>query len=285
MCVDGWIPVDPYTLATSFPDVYAVGDVTSVGTPKAGVFAEGQAAVVADAIIARHRGGRRRDLRRPRGLLHRVRWGQGRGGRRHVPPRAAAGRCPRRTLRRHHRRQGASSAPPGSGGGSPATGPTTDPVLIRGVKGHRRLRRPPRGGVLAAAAPTSEIEVGASRVVGAALRGAKRCEFVHRTTCWKPRCLKSPVKTWSVRSSPIRRLIARATRPRSGRWTRPRWVAWPAAACRGSSAVASSISWRRRCSACWRHRIAWSRSTGTGWSRSWPARRPCCTSPGCCSGS
>ena len=29
--------------------MYAVGDVTSVGTPKAGVFAEGQAAVVADA--------------------------------------------------------------------------------------------------------------------------------------------------------------------------------------------------------------------------------------------
>jgi sulfide:quinone oxidoreductase len=37
------------------PDVYAVGDVTSVGTPKAGVFAEGQASIVADAIIARHR--------------------------------------------------------------------------------------------------------------------------------------------------------------------------------------------------------------------------------------
>jgi sulfide:quinone oxidoreductase len=55
LCVDGWIPVDPFTLATSVPDVYAVGDVTSVGTPKAGVFAEGQAAVVADAIIARHR--------------------------------------------------------------------------------------------------------------------------------------------------------------------------------------------------------------------------------------
>ena len=36
--------------------MYAVGDVTSVGTPKAGVFAEGQAAVVADAIIAQHRG-------------------------------------------------------------------------------------------------------------------------------------------------------------------------------------------------------------------------------------
>ena len=55
MCVDGWIPVDPLTLQTSFPDVYAVGDVTSVGTPKAGVFAEGQASVVADALIARVR--------------------------------------------------------------------------------------------------------------------------------------------------------------------------------------------------------------------------------------
>jgi sulfide:quinone oxidoreductase len=57
MCVDGWIPVDPVTLATRWPGVYAVGDVTSVGTPKAGVFAEGQAAVVADEIIASVRGG------------------------------------------------------------------------------------------------------------------------------------------------------------------------------------------------------------------------------------
>jgi sulfide:quinone oxidoreductase len=53
MTVDGWIPVDPLTLETSFADVYAVGDVTSVGTPKAGVFAEGQATVVADRIAAR----------------------------------------------------------------------------------------------------------------------------------------------------------------------------------------------------------------------------------------
>ncbi len=57
MTVDGWIPVDPLTLETQYADVYAVGDVTSVGTPKAGVFAEGQAAVVADAICARARGG------------------------------------------------------------------------------------------------------------------------------------------------------------------------------------------------------------------------------------
>lgn len=56
LAVDGWIPVDPLTLQTSFPDVYAVGDVTSVGTPKAGVFAEGQALVVASGISARIRG-------------------------------------------------------------------------------------------------------------------------------------------------------------------------------------------------------------------------------------
>jgi sulfide:quinone oxidoreductase len=56
MTLDGWVPVDPLTLETRFPGVYAVGDVTSVGTPKAGVFAEGQAAVVAAAIVARVRG-------------------------------------------------------------------------------------------------------------------------------------------------------------------------------------------------------------------------------------
>jgi sulfide:quinone oxidoreductase len=55
MTVDGWIPVDPETLQTRFPDVYAVGDVTSVGTPKAGVFSEGQASVVASQIVARAR--------------------------------------------------------------------------------------------------------------------------------------------------------------------------------------------------------------------------------------
>ena len=54
---DGWVTVDPRTLLTRFEDVYAVGDVTSVGTPKAGVFAEGQAAVVAAQLIDRVRGG------------------------------------------------------------------------------------------------------------------------------------------------------------------------------------------------------------------------------------
>ncbi len=49
---DGWVPVDRLTLETRFPDVYAVGDVTSVGTPKAGVFAEGQATIVANRLLA-----------------------------------------------------------------------------------------------------------------------------------------------------------------------------------------------------------------------------------------
>lgn len=53
----GWIPVDKKTLETRFPDVYAVGDVTSVGTPRAGIFSEGAGKVVAAQIIARHRGG------------------------------------------------------------------------------------------------------------------------------------------------------------------------------------------------------------------------------------
>jgi sulfide:quinone oxidoreductase len=56
MTEGGWIPVDPRTLATSFPAVFAVGDVTSVGTPKAGMFAERAARVVADQLIARVRG-------------------------------------------------------------------------------------------------------------------------------------------------------------------------------------------------------------------------------------
>ncbi len=54
---DGWIPVAKPTLETRFPDVYAIGDVTSVGTPRAGVFAEGAGKVVAAQIAARAKGG------------------------------------------------------------------------------------------------------------------------------------------------------------------------------------------------------------------------------------
>jgi sulfide:quinone oxidoreductase len=53
---NGWIPVDRTNLRTKFPNVYAIGDVTSVGTPKAGVFAEGAAKVAATSIIAAFNG-------------------------------------------------------------------------------------------------------------------------------------------------------------------------------------------------------------------------------------
>jgi sulfide:quinone oxidoreductase len=53
----GWVPVNKQTLETAFPHVYAVGDVNGIGTPKAGVFAEGAARVVAASIIAQLRGG------------------------------------------------------------------------------------------------------------------------------------------------------------------------------------------------------------------------------------
>jgi sulfide:quinone oxidoreductase len=49
---DGWIPVDPATFATRFPGVYAVGDVTSAPVPRAGGIAEGEAATVAEVLIA-----------------------------------------------------------------------------------------------------------------------------------------------------------------------------------------------------------------------------------------
>ena len=49
---DGYVTVDSRTLETRFPGVYAVGDVATVGVPKAGVFAEGQARVVAEELIA-----------------------------------------------------------------------------------------------------------------------------------------------------------------------------------------------------------------------------------------
>ena len=54
---DGYVPVDPATLRTRFPGVYAIGDVATQGTPKAGVFAEGAARAVATALIAQVRAG------------------------------------------------------------------------------------------------------------------------------------------------------------------------------------------------------------------------------------
>jgi sulfide:quinone oxidoreductase len=53
LAADGWIPVDTANLSTRYPDVYAVGDVTSAPVPKAGIFAESAARAVAEHLIVR----------------------------------------------------------------------------------------------------------------------------------------------------------------------------------------------------------------------------------------
>jgi sulfide:quinone oxidoreductase len=62
LAVDGWVPVEKTNLATRFPNVYAVGDVTGLPMAKAGAFAEAAARVVAEDIAARLRG---EELQRP----------------------------------------------------------------------------------------------------------------------------------------------------------------------------------------------------------------------------
>ncbi len=59
LAVNGWVPVDQTNLRTRFPGVYALGDVcTGPRTvPKAGIFAESAARVVADDIAAAITGG------------------------------------------------------------------------------------------------------------------------------------------------------------------------------------------------------------------------------------
>jgi sulfide:quinone oxidoreductase len=56
MAQEGYVPVNSRTLQTRFPNVYAIGDVATVGVPKAGVFAEGAARVVAASLISQLRG-------------------------------------------------------------------------------------------------------------------------------------------------------------------------------------------------------------------------------------
>jgi sulfide:quinone oxidoreductase len=54
LAVNNWVPVDQSNLRTRFPGVYALGDVCSGprNVPKAGIFAEAAARVVADDIAA-----------------------------------------------------------------------------------------------------------------------------------------------------------------------------------------------------------------------------------------
>jgi len=63
-----WIPVDKRTLRTRYDDLYAIGDVTAIklfdgiALPKAGVFAHGQAEVVAHNIAVDIQGGEKREF-------------------------------------------------------------------------------------------------------------------------------------------------------------------------------------------------------------------------------
>jgi len=79
MTEDGYIPVDPATLATRYAGVYAVGDVATAGVPKAGVFAEGAARVLAQAIAFQLRGGQPPDRHLGQGTCY-IEFGQGRIG-------------------------------------------------------------------------------------------------------------------------------------------------------------------------------------------------------------
>ena len=80
MAEDGYVPVDSRTRETRFADVYAIGDVATVGVPKAGVFSEGAARVVAASLVARLLGGAQPAAYDGRGACY-VEFGAGRVGR------------------------------------------------------------------------------------------------------------------------------------------------------------------------------------------------------------
>jgi sulfide:quinone oxidoreductase len=79
MTEDGYIPVDFATLKTRFPGVYAVGDVSTAGVPKAGVFAEGAARIVAQTLIAELAGGEEPGRHLGQGTCY-IEFGEGRIG-------------------------------------------------------------------------------------------------------------------------------------------------------------------------------------------------------------
>jgi sulfide:quinone oxidoreductase len=80
MTIDGYIPVSHETLETEHHGVYAIGDVTTVGVPKAGVFAEGAARVAAASLIARIGSGEQPDPYDGRGSCY-IEFGGGKVGR------------------------------------------------------------------------------------------------------------------------------------------------------------------------------------------------------------
>jgi sulfide:quinone oxidoreductase len=80
MTKDGYVPVSSSTLETRYPGVYAIGDVATIGVPKAGVFAEGAARVVAASLVATLRGSDPPGAYEGRGSCY-VEFGGGRVGR------------------------------------------------------------------------------------------------------------------------------------------------------------------------------------------------------------
>ena len=80
MAEDGYIPVESRTLQTRFPNVYALGDVATVGVPKAGVFAERAGRAVAESLIASIRSGEQPDGYDGLGSCY-IEFGAGRVGR------------------------------------------------------------------------------------------------------------------------------------------------------------------------------------------------------------
>ncbi len=79
MTEDGYVPVESATLETRFRGVYAIGDVATAGVPKAGVFAEGAARIVAQTLIARLQGGEPPGRYLGRGTCY-IEFGRGRVG-------------------------------------------------------------------------------------------------------------------------------------------------------------------------------------------------------------
>ncbi|MGW4718382.1 NAD(P)/FAD-dependent oxidoreductase [Nocardia sp. NPDC004260] len=67
---DGWIAVDPHTLETPYPGVYALGDCADAPVPRAGVFAEDAARTVAAGIEAGFGGSAPQEQYRGRGTCH-----------------------------------------------------------------------------------------------------------------------------------------------------------------------------------------------------------------------
>jgi sulfide:quinone oxidoreductase len=80
MIDEDYVPVNPRTLETRFPGVYAIGDVAATGVPKAGVFSEGPARIVAASLIAKANRGEEPGPYEGRGSCY-IEFGAGRIGR------------------------------------------------------------------------------------------------------------------------------------------------------------------------------------------------------------